>query len=322
MTEVAVIVPTHNRPNLLVSTLRSVLAQRGVDFSVTVVDDGSTDACAVAGVIEAMRDSRVHLVRHDTPRGVSAARNTGIANTVSEWVAFCDDDDLWCPAKLDAQLTMARRTSAPWAYTGVVAVDGELRILHGAPPLPPEQLVDALEHYNPVPAGSSNVIVRRNTLDTVGWFDASLLSAADWDLWIRLGRHAVPAGVLRPLVAYRQHGTMMRQNRRRVLADLEVIATKYGSAVDRARHFRWAAWDSMAERSRGEALTYYAYAVRHGDIASIGRAAVALLYPGIVGRRLARPIDEWAGQAQSWLNAARGEAAADRVSAVAATRNG
>ncbi len=307
MTEVAVIVPTQNRPDLLACTLRSILAQRHVDLAVTVVDDASSDVRAVPAVIEALSDSRVRLVRHDTPRGVSAARNTGISRTVSEWLAFCDDDDVWSPEKLEAQLTAVRRSSAEWAYAGVVAVDNELRVLSGAPPLQPKQLVDVLERYNPVPAGSSNVIVRRSTLDTVGWFDPALLSAADWDLWIRLGRHGIPTGVLQPLVGYRQHRTMMRQNRRRVLGDVNVIAEKYQVAVDRARHFRWAAWDCMVERRRGEAFVYYAHAVRHGDVASIGRAAVALLYPRITERRLVQQVDHWARQAETWLEPLRAE---------------
>ena len=195
MTTVAIVIPTHNRPRMLAFTLRSVLAQRGVELAVTIVDDGSSNSHDVPAVIEALGDSRVDLVRHDTPRGVAAARNTGIASTSSDWVAFCDDDDVWAPEKLNAQLLAAQSNSAGWAYTGDVAIDGDLRVLHGAPPLPPEQLATELEHYNPVPAGSSNVMVRRTVLDTVGCFDPKLLSVADWDLWVRLGRHGRPAWV-------------------------------------------------------------------------------------------------------------------------------
>src|SRR5262245_55169916 len=126
MTTVAVVIPTHNRPQMLAFTLRSVLAQRNVDLAVTVVDDGSANSHAVAAVIEALGDARVHLVRHETPRGVATARNTGIASTSSDWVAFCDDDDVWAPEKLYAQLTAAQSDSAGWAYAGDVAIDDEL----------------------------------------------------------------------------------------------------------------------------------------------------------------------------------------------------
>src|SRR5687767_102587 len=162
MTEVAVIVPTHDRPELLALTLQSIVAQRQADMVVAVVDDGSLNPRAVCEVVEGVRDSRVSLIRHEAPRGVCAARNTGIAHTSSEWVAFCDDDDVWAPEKLPAQLTAARSASASWVYTGQVSIDDALRVRDGSAPLQPRELVRALEYYNPVPAGSSNVIVRRS----------------------------------------------------------------------------------------------------------------------------------------------------------------
>jgi glycosyltransferase involved in cell wall biosynthesis len=303
MTEVAVIVPTHNRPDMLAVTLRSVLTQRDVDLTVTVVDDGSADPSAVSSVIEKLRDARLRLVRVDTPHGVSAARNAGITSTSSEWIAFCDDDDVWARQKLNAQLTAARSGSAGWAYTGDVTIDSELRVLYGAPPLPPEQLVEALGRYNPVPAGSSNVLVRRSVLSDVGLFDPTLRSVPDWDLWVRLARHGLPAFVPDPLVGCRVHDHTITRNRRLMLAEVAIVAARHHLPVDLARHFRWAAWNSMLEGRRLEAVGHYAHAIRHGDLASIGRAAIALMHPRIAHRRLAGPISGWARDAQEWLDA-------------------
>jgi glycosyltransferase involved in cell wall biosynthesis len=300
MTEIAVVVPTHNRPDMLASTLRSILAQRGVDLTVAVVDDGSSDPRAVHDTIEAHNDKRVVLCRHDVARGVSAARNTGISGTSSEWLAFCDDDDVWAPDKLIAQLTVARSESAEWAYAGDVAVDGGLRVLDGAPPLRPSELVAELEHYNPVPAGSSNVLVRRSVLDTVGAFDSTLRSVGDWDLWIRLARHGLPACVPQPLVGCRAHAITITQNRRLMLAEVGIVARRHRAPVDWARHFRWAAWNSMLEGRRLEALSHYARAVAAGDMVSLGRAAVALAYPAVARPKIP-PDDDWTRQADAWL---------------------
>jgi len=305
MTEITVIVPTHNRPHLLEITLRSIVAQRGVDLAVTVVDDGSKDPQTVRAVIDALSNSRVRLVRHETPRGVSAARNTGIANSSSEWIGFCDDDDVWAPEKLRAQLAAARSTAAGWAYTGDVAIDEALRVLSGASPLPPVELVSALEHYNPVPAGSSNVVVRRDVLDVVGLFDPMLRSVGDWDLWVRLARHGLPACVPEPYVGCRVHVNTITRNRELMLAEVDLVAARHHLPVDRARHFRWAAWNSMLERRRFEAVGYYARAIRQGDLASVGRSAMALIYPGVASRRHARPPEDWARAAQVWLDALR-----------------
>jgi glycosyltransferase involved in cell wall biosynthesis len=121
--EVTVVVPTHDREALLRQTLGSILGQRGVDFEVIVVDDGSSDdtAAAVAG----LGDPRVRLVRHGRPLGVAAARNRGIAEAAGAWLAFCDDDDLWAPDKLARQLQAATQTGANWVYTGEVHIDAD-----------------------------------------------------------------------------------------------------------------------------------------------------------------------------------------------------
>jgi glycosyltransferase involved in cell wall biosynthesis len=310
MTTVAIIIPTHNRPGMLAFTLRSVLAQRDVDLAVTVVDDGSANRHAVPGVIEALGDARVHLVRHDVARGVAAARNSGIASTSSDWVAFCDDDDVWAPEKLHAQLTAAQADSAGWAYTGDVAIDGELRVLSGTPPLPPAQLATELEHYNSVPAGSSNVMVRRTVLDTVGYFDPALIVVQDWDLWVRLGRHGRPAWVPQPFVGCRVHGNSITRNRHRMLKEIDIVAARHQLPVDRARHFRWAAWNSMMDGRRLEAVGHYARAIGQGDLVSLGRAAVALVYPQITRSKRPAPTDEWTRTAQVWLDALRANAGA------------
>ena len=307
MTSIAVVVPTHNRPELLAVTLHSVLAQRGVDLTVTVVDDGSSDAHAVPAALERLADPRLRLIRNQTPRGVSAARNEGILSTSSEWLAFCDDDDVWAPEKLLEQLTVARAASAGWAYAGDVAIDADLRVLNGETPLRPPELLDALRRWNPVPAGSSNVLVRRSVLDAVGLFDAGLRSAEDWDLWVRLGRHGLPACVPRPLVGCRVHRHTITRNRHLMLKDVEIVAARYELPADLARHFRWAAWNAMLEGQRFEALRHYARAVGQGDLASIGRCAVAVLDPGIAKRRLQNSPGPWALGAQPWLDRLRSE---------------
>jgi glycosyltransferase involved in cell wall biosynthesis len=304
MTEIAVVVPTHNRAELLALTVQSVLAQQGVDLVVAVVDDGSSDPRGVLAVVEALGDPRVRVLRHDVPRGVSAARNTGIAATSSDWVAFCDDDDVWAPEKLQAQLAMAGER-AGWAYTGHVFIDSALRVLDGAPPLPPLELVGAIGYYNPVPAGSSNVIVRRSVLDTVGSFDQTLLSVGDWDLWIRLARHGLPAYVPEPLVGCRVHGVTITRNRRLMLAEVGIVARRQQVPVDWARHFRWAAWNSMLEGQRLEALSHYCHAIARGDLASIGRLAVALVHPRIARRRSGMSTTDWTRRAEAWLVALR-----------------
>jgi glycosyltransferase involved in cell wall biosynthesis len=296
-----VVIPTRDRPDLLALTLRSVLGQTASDFDVIVVDDGERPETAT--LVTALGDSRVRLIRNPGPRGVSGARNGGVAAAQEGWVAFCDDDDLWAPNKLALQLSAAADNGAAWVYAGDVTVDEQLRLLSGSPPPTPDEVMRDLEHYNAVPAGASNVMVRTDALARAGPFDPALRTSEDWDLWLRLARSAGrPACVPRPLVALRAHARMTSRRTEWIFGDLDVIAHRHGIPVDRARHHRWAAWMALEDGRRGMAVRHYVEAVAAGDWRSAGRAVVVLLDRGIVQRRRVAADDPWAREAQSWLD--------------------
>ena len=115
--KVSVIIPTHNRAALLPRAVQSVLAQTFTDFELIIVDDASTDR--TPSVVAAIADPRLRPFRHQRNLGVSAARNTGIANARGHYVAFLDDDDEWLPRKLQWQtdaLDAAPETAAAYGW--------------------------------------------------------------------------------------------------------------------------------------------------------------------------------------------------------------
>ena len=302
--EVTVVIPTRDRPDLLPLTVRSVLRQRAVDIDVIVVDDG--DGPETATLVNGLADSRVQLVRNGESRGTSGARNRGVSLASGEWVAFCDDDDLWAPRKLAVQLSAAVDEGAAWVYAGDVTVDVDLMVLSGSRPPRPDQMLRDLLHHNAVPAGASNVMIRADALARAGPFDTSLRTSEDWDMWLRIARTAGrPACVPYPLVALRVHAGMRSRRAEQVLADIKVIGRRHGIAVDRARHYRWAAWMALEEGRRGAALRHYAGAFAAGDWRSAGRTVVGLLDPRVTQRRRASPDDAWIREAQTWLDALR-----------------
>jgi glycosyltransferase involved in cell wall biosynthesis len=302
MMDVSVVIPTRDRPGLLALTLRTVLWQEDVDAEVIVVDDGME--AGTSAMLKRFANSRVQLLRNSGPPGVSGARNSGIAAAKGHWIAFMDDDDLWAPGKLSAQLSVAEKAGADWVYAGDVTVDEDLRVRGGAPPPAPEQMVEDLRRYNAVPAGASNVVVRREVLKAVGGFDAGLRTSEDWDLWLRLAATGLPAFVPRPLVALRTHGGRASRAVDQMLADIVIIARRHGIPVDRARHERWAAWMCLEDGRRAVALRHYARAVMAGDFISLGRAVIAMINPQVTRPR---PSDDdgWALEAQTWLKTLR-----------------
>jgi glycosyltransferase involved in cell wall biosynthesis len=302
--EVTVIVPTRDRAERLGRTLRSVLAQRQVDLELIVVDDGSRDG--TTRLLSRIEDSRLRVTRNPAPVGESGARNHAIAESRGRWVAFLDDDDLWAPDKLARQVDALRRTKRVWVYAGDVVVDEEGRVLQGGPPPPPDEVAASLSRYNSVPSGASNVVVAATVLSQVGPFDQGLRRTADWDMWLRLLKVGLPAWVPSPLVANCVHPGNMSRHMRLLFNELDVIAERHRIRVDRARHYRWAAWSALLDGRRGPAIAYYAKAVSEGDLRSVGRLLVAMLGPELaVGRgrgvRISAVDDPWIRHARTWL---------------------
>ncbi len=308
MVEVTVVVPTHNRRTLLSVTVRSILWQRGVDLEVVIIDDGSSDG--TAGVVAGVGDRRMRLLRNETPQGVSAARNAGIAAARGEWVAFCDDDDLWAPDKLARQLRSAREARRAWAYTGAVSVDSRLRILGGSPPRPPEQVARLLRRFNAVPGGGSNVVVRRDALARAGDFDVQLRNTEDWEMWIRLADQGLPASVNSPLMAYRVHRHNASLDTREILVGAARIERIHATKVDLGEIYRWLGESCLRSGERGRALRYLAAAALRGQARPVSGDVVTILRRKLRNRRPAarRPPPsgprhrEWADDARWWVD--------------------
>ena len=100
---VSVIVTTYNRQNLIGETLESILNQTYTNFELIIVDDGSTDT--TEEIIKNYKDERIIYIKTDNWGGPARPRNIGIKKARGEYIAFCDDDDLWMKEKLEIQLS-------------------------------------------------------------------------------------------------------------------------------------------------------------------------------------------------------------------------
>jgi glycosyltransferase involved in cell wall biosynthesis len=252
--EISVVIPTRNRRRLLALALASVLDQQGVRLEVIVVDEASTDD--TVDMVRAIGDPRVRLVRHEVALGKSSARNRGIMESVGDWIAFLDDDDIWAPDKLRLQVEVLRAAGRAWAYTGAVNITDDHRVLGGAPPRAPEEIARSLHRVNGVPGGCSTVLVRKEALPRDG-FDERYRLCEDWDLWIRLARSGLPAHVPRPLVGYRVHSGNSSLDTARFLAELDMIEKQYGGPVDRVVFYRHLARVCLRMNRQWPAFGFY-----------------------------------------------------------------
>ncbi len=110
MPDVSVVIPTLNRPELVIRAVRSALAQTVDSIEVVVVVDGPDDDTRTA--LASIADARVRVVGLSERGGAPNARNMGAIAAHGKWTALLDDDDEWLPTKLEIQLDLARQASA------------------------------------------------------------------------------------------------------------------------------------------------------------------------------------------------------------------
>jgi GT2 family glycosyltransferase len=214
MPRASVIVPTYNRGDALGRAIESVLRQELEDLELIVVDDCSTDD--TESVVESYDDPRVRYLRHETNRGGSAARNTGIEHASGEYVAFLDDDDEYHPLKLTRQVECLERRSDEWVaaycdYTVVRENDSPVDLFPSfflrwwradSVPHPEggaELIPQVLSHAFPL-GGASTLLVDGDALNELGGFDPEFPRHQDVEFLIRLLKTGKLAYVDEPLV--------------------------------------------------------------------------------------------------------------------------
>jgi glycosyltransferase involved in cell wall biosynthesis len=182
---IAIIIPAFNVAPFLRDALLSVIDQAHPDWSLIVVDDGSTDATAT--VVGSFQDDRIHLIQQDN-LGVSAARNRGIRRAIAEnpdAFLFLDGDDWLAP---DALACLAETLeAAPWAVAASaryarVASTGVIR-LSAAPP--DGCLLEHLLTRN-LFANGGHLLIRREAVEAAGAFRQDITYGEDWEYWTRL----------------------------------------------------------------------------------------------------------------------------------------
>jgi glycosyltransferase involved in cell wall biosynthesis len=211
---VSFVVPTYNYGRFVAQAIESLLGQTFRELEVIVIDDASVDDTQT--VLERYRtDPRVRLVRHTENSGHIRTYNEGLSIARGEFMGLLSADDLCLhPEAVARQVAMFDSDpEVGFVYAAMALVDESGTVLSVRRPWPEDQVRDGLTEFghlvfhNYVPA--SGPLVRRSCHEEVGYYDARLPHAGDWDLWLRLTTRYRVGYVAEALYGYRLHGVNM-----------------------------------------------------------------------------------------------------------------
>jgi glycosyltransferase involved in cell wall biosynthesis len=208
---VSVIIRTYNRALLLQKAITSVLNQTFQDFEIIVVNNYSTDN--TIEVVKSFNDERIKIVNIRNRGIIAKSHNVGLKESHGDYIAFLDDDDLWCPEKLEIQVEYLRKHLEYYlVYSNAWIVD-ETDVRKG--------LIMDLELFkegaifkdlvkcNFIP--QLTVLMKREVFEIIGFFneDPALRACDDYEYWLRVALRYIIGFVKEPLVMYRVHSGMM-----------------------------------------------------------------------------------------------------------------
>ena len=217
------------------ATLDSVIAQTFTAWQCIVIDDGSREDLSFVDALH----PQIRRIRQEN-RGVSIARNVGLMQSQSEYVAFLDADDLWLPHKLETQLqVLAGAPDMALCHTAFDIIDENGTFIEPG-------FGRELRDYRALLANSSictsTVVVRRAALSVVGGFDPLLSPCEDYAMWLGLARFYELGFVPAVQAQYRVHSQNASGNPR-------LMATKVTRVLEAHRALARERGDKISERA-------------------------------------------------------------------------
>jgi glycosyltransferase involved in cell wall biosynthesis len=275
MPRVSVIIPAYNAAKFLPTSIESVIGQTYDSWEMVLVDDGSNDE--TRELVASYAPKMGHKLRYvyQPNRGLPAARNTGIRNSQGDLIALLDADDIWLPLRLERSVA-------------AMDSDAEVGLVHGrfervnpeGSPIGQIQPIFLREYLSgriadhiytrKIHLACATTTFRKSCIDKAGWFDETMRSTEDRDLWFRIACHYRVAFVDEIIAQYRVSPGSMSSNTDRMFTWQKYFIEKHFKAGSCGRWKRSQALasiyrdraDDLFRRSRtGEATSAYLRAV-------------------------------------------------------------
>ncbi|MBX7134486.1 MAG: glycosyltransferase [Fimbriimonadaceae bacterium] len=263
MPRVSILLTCYNHLAYLPAAWAGIESQTFRDFEIIAIDDGSTDGtrewlCRFpspdsgegqgggaglqpsgspdAGRLPAVREGdaggtpavQVKVIFNETNLGTYGTLNRALDAASGEFIAILNDDDVWLPDKLAAQVAlMERHPEVGLVHTDGYFIDGKGERLEGSPlgfEFPRTETGDVLldlVYQNKIIASAA--LVRRYCFDELGGFNPNYFGSGDWEMWLRIAEKHQVGYVDEELTLYRVHGANASHKLDRIWRDDEML---------------------------------------------------------------------------------------------------
>jgi glycosyltransferase involved in cell wall biosynthesis len=215
--KISIVVTTYNRKELLGETIQSILNQTNIDFELIVIDNFSN--YNFLEFINEFNDSRISAFQNKNEGIIAINRNFGMRLAKGEFIAFCDDDDLWEIDKLTNQVEILEKyqnfsmVCTASSFIGLEEKKNSRKFLSNMMLhmialnwMQSKYLLLGITYIT-----NSSVMFRSTIITDVGFIseDPLLVSVEDFDFWIRIGFISKIYFLNKKLVKYRFHSSQV-----------------------------------------------------------------------------------------------------------------
>lgn len=228
MYKVSVITPVYNGVITINETIKSILSQSHKNFELIVVDDGSIDNSEK--IIKSFKDSRIKYYKIENSGSPARPRNFGIKEATGDFIAFCDQDDVWYKDKLEKQI-QAYNSNKNKERIGLIATSANFIDENGSKV--GGNYYERDEYINSGKARelllSSNFITACSSLvpafviKEIGFLNENLKGIDDYDYWLRITKKYGVLKIKDPLCAWRKSKSALSANKTDLYSENEKI---------------------------------------------------------------------------------------------------
>lgn len=123
---VSIVMPAYNAEKYISKSIESVLNQTYKNFELIIVNDCSIDNTEKIILNYKKSEKRIVYIKSEVNKGVGESRNVGVQNSIGNWIAFIDSDDLWANDKIEKQMEFIKNDKKiKFTYTGSSFINKE-----------------------------------------------------------------------------------------------------------------------------------------------------------------------------------------------------